>query len=57
MELTNLETHLANLEAADPYGKANKAAPRRAQATDDPNYDPFGVPADPWALARKDGQR
>jgi hypothetical protein len=47
VELTNLETHLRNLEGKDPYARVNKAVPRRAQATDDPNYDPN----DPYGAA------
>src|SRR5437868_4484872 len=43
VELKNLEIHLKNLEAADPYGKARKTVPRTAQAADDPNYTPYGA--------------
>ena len=50
-ELANLETHLANLEAADPYADANKVVPRKAQATDDPDYQPHGAAPDGYAIA------
>jgi len=58
-ELTNLEAHVANLEAADPYAAAHKAVPRRAHASDDPLYHPHGVAPDGYRIAlarRKEGR-
>ncbi len=53
LELTNLEKHVRNLEAADPYAAATKSAPRTPQPTDTPGYDPFGTPPNPWASVTK----
>ena len=52
VELKNLETHLRNLEGADPYGTARKTVPRTAQAGDDPQYTtPYGAPPSGYGIA------
>ena len=39
------------LYAPDGFVLAAAKAPRLAQAADDPNYNPFGTPADGYAIA------
>lgn len=39
------------LEAPDAYRTARLAAPREPEPTDDPAYNPYGVPPNPYDLA------